>query len=76
VHPITLEARHQRRVVRVGQVPGLATSAEGGQGFYRQNGGREEAVTAEKDTGLPGAILFHIALHQDARVEVCPGAGH
>ena len=76
VHPITLEAPQDRREIRLGQVAGLAASAESGQGFDRQNGGREEAMTAQKSAGPACAILFHIALHQDAGVEVRPGAGH
>jgi hypothetical protein len=76
VRPITLEAPQDCREIRLGQVAGLAASAESGQGFDRQNGGREEAMTAQKNAGLPCASLFHIALQQDARVEVRPGAGH
>jgi hypothetical protein len=76
VLPITLEAPYERGIVRVGQVPGVPAPAESGQGFYRQDGGREQTVTAEKDAGLRCAILFHIALHQDAGVEVRPEAGH
>jgi hypothetical protein len=76
VHPITLEAPQDRREIRLGQVVGLAASAESRQGFDRQNGGREEAMTAQKSAGPACAILFHIALHQNAGVEVRPGAGH
>jgi len=76
VHPITLKAPQDRRKIRLGQVAGLAAPAEGGQGLYRQDGGREEPMTAKKGAGLPCAILFHIALHQDTGVEVRPGASH
>ena len=76
VHPITLKAPQDRRKIRLGQVAGLAAPAEGGQDFDREDGGREEAMTAQKDAGLACAVLFDIALHQDAGVEVRPGASH
>ena len=76
VLPIAPEAPYERGMVRVGQVPGVPAPAEGGQGLDRQDGGREQTVTAEKDAGVCCASLFHIALHQDAGVEVRPEAGH
>lgn len=39
VRPITLQAPHELRMVRLGQVPGLPAPAEGGQGLDRQDSG-------------------------------------
>jgi hypothetical protein len=56
--------------------PGVAAPAEGGQGFHRQDGGREESMTAQEQASLRCTVLLDIALHQNAGVEVRPGASH